>query len=149
MDRTITVLEWIDTQPNPKPWVMRGFPGKIRHLAWSSDSLLACASVEGVVIWKRDLNPLVGWNGNLLEGHTKVVEAIAFAPQTRHLASASADGCVRLWHNAERLTQTLRGTKGFSSLCWHPQGKFLAAGGSQGELSIWSQSQAGKGFGRA
>jgi WD40 repeat protein len=150
MDRTITVLEWMGEQPNPKPWVMRGFPGKIRHLAWSFNSLLAAASVEGVVIWKRDLDPSVGWKGNLLEGHTNVVEAIAFRPQTKHLASAGADGLVNLWHNADRLTQTLTGSsQGFSCLSWHPQGKFLAAGGSQREVLIWSLSQAGKGFSRA
>ena len=27
---------------------------------------------------------------------------------------------------------------GFSTLSWHPQGQFLAAGGEQGELMIWS-----------
>jgi WD40 repeat protein len=147
MDRTITVLEWIDEQPNPKPWVMRGFPGKIRHLAWSTHSLLASASVEGVVIWKRDLNPFVGWDGKLLEGHTKIVEAITFQPNTKHLASAGADGFVNLWHNADRLAETLAGTKGFSSLCWHPQGRFLAAGGNQGKLIIWAKAPTVKGFG--
>lgn len=149
LDRTITVLEWRDNEPNPKPWVMSGFPGKIRHLAWSFDSRLAAASVEGVVIWKRDLNPLVGWDGQLLEGHTKAVEAIAFQPNTKHLASAGADACVNLWHNAERLSQTLTQTQGFSSLCWHPQGKFLATGGGQGELLVWSQSQVGRGFSKS
>ena len=29
---------------------------------------------------------------------------------------------------------------GFSTLSWHPQGQFLAAGGEQGELIIWSTS---------
>lgn len=153
MDRTITVLEWLGDEPSPKPWAMRGFPGKIRHLAWSFDGstrtepLLACASIEGIVIWKRDLNPFVGWNGNLLEGHTQVVEAIAFQPQTQHLASAGADGLVSLWQNAKRPTHTLTGaSQGFSCLGWHPQGQSLAAGGSQGELFVWSQTQAGKGF---
>lgn len=153
LDRTITVLEWPGEHPNSKPWVMRGFPGKIRHLAWSplrsteSELCLAAASIEGVVIWERDPDPLIGWNGYVLESHTQAVEAIAFQPQTQHLASAGADGLISLWHNATRLTQTLNDApKGFSGLSWHPQGQFLAAGGSQGELFIWTQTQAAKGF---
>lgn len=152
LDRTITVLEWLGLTPESVPWVMRGFPGKIRHLAWSNDpsrpsSILASASVEGVVIWGRDPDPAIGWEGRVLEGHTQAVEAIAFQPQTQHLASAGADGFVNIWQNAERPTQSLTGAnQGFSCLCWHPQGQFLAAGGSQGGLFIWAQSQAGKGF---
>ncbi|WP_371915087.1 WD40 repeat domain-containing protein [Fischerella major] len=52
MDRTITVLEW----NNPNPWVMRGFPDKIRRLAWSDTSsksgapILAVSSVEGIAV---------------------------------------------------------------------------------------------------
>lgn len=153
MDRTVTVLEWLGNQPKPEPWVMRGFPGKVRHLAWSPEStadskpLFASTSVEGVVIWERDPDPFVGWESRLLEGHSEAVEAIAFQPQSQNLASAGTDGFVNIWHNADHLTQSLTGaSQGFSCLCWHPQGKFLAAGGSQGELLIWSQSQAGKGF---
>ncbi|WP_404791128.1 WD40 repeat domain-containing protein [Altericista sp. CCNU0014] len=153
MDRTITVIEWQDGQPSAQPWVMRGFPGKIRYLAWSSllpnasKPILASTSVEGIVIWERSLNPLVGWDGRVLENHTQAVEAIAFQPQAIHLASAGADGLVNIWQKAKHLTQTLTGAnQGFSCLGWHPKGQSLAAGGKQGELLIWSQTQAGKGF---
>ncbi len=153
LDRTITVLEWWDSEPNPKPWLLHGFPGKVRHLAWSSllppysNPLLASASMEGVVIWER--NSSVGWEGRVLKSHSQAVEAIAFQPQTQHLASAGADGAVSIWKNANRLAHTLTdASQGFSCLCWHPQGQSLAAGGSQGELFIWSQIQAGRGFSR-
>jgi WD40 repeat protein len=33
-------------------------------------------------------------------------------------------------------------TEGFSTLAWEPQGKFLAAGGDQGELIIWSSNNS-------
>lgn len=153
LDRTITVLEWRDNEPKPKPWVMSGFPGKVRLLDWSpllpthSNPLLASVSVEGVVIWERNINPLIGWEGRILENHSQAVEAIAFQPHTKNLASAGADGLVSLWQNAQRLTHTFTdASQGFSCLCWHPQGQSLAAGGSQGELFIWSQTQAAKGF---
>ena len=150
LDRTITVLEW----ENPHPWVMRGFPGKVRHLCWSGISakigspLLASASVEGIVIWEKQADELVGWEGRVLEQHEAVVESIQFQPNTLLFASAAADGSVCLWDKAKQLTQILNGApKGFSCLDWHPQGQYLAAGGQNGELIIWSKEMRGQGFG--
>jgi WD40 repeat protein len=148
MDRTITVLEW----NNPHPWVMRGFPGKIRQIAWSEAKnkldapLLASSSVEGIVVWSQ-ADELRGWEGRVLNQHTEVVQAISFQPGTFLLASASGDGCVCLWHKARRLSQVLEGVSdGFSCLAWHPQGHQLAAGGQNGDLLIWSKSRRGNGF---
>jgi WD40 repeat protein len=156
LDRTITVLEWRGNEPTPKPWVMSGFPGKVRHLAWSpllpthSNPLLASASVEGIVIWEKSINPLVGWDGRLLEGHSQAVEAIAFQPHRKLLASAGTDGFVSLWQGANRLAQTLQeGIQGFSCLGWHPSAQIVAAGGTQGELLVWSKTEYGKGFSKA
>lgn len=94
LDRTITVLEW----DNPHPWVMRGFPGKIRQLAWSDvptkagTSLLASASAEGIVVWEKQEDESLGWEGRVLTGHEGTVQSIHFQPDTQLLASAAADG---------------------------------------------------------
>ena len=151
MDRTIALMEW----NNPYPWVMRGFPGKIRSLAWSAAKtqvgapLLAACSVEGIVVWEKQADESLGWEGRVLEQHTAVVWAIAFHPQSFLLASAAEDGHVCLWHKARRLTQILTGAEaGFSCLAWHPTGQQLAAGGHNGELLIWSKAMRGQGFGR-
>jgi hypothetical protein len=69
-DFTIYVLTW----GNPNPWVMRGFPGKIRNLAWSRSTepepILAASSVEGVVVWtKQKHTSQDNWNGQLLDIH--------------------------------------------------------------------------------
>ncbi|MGB3237944.1 MAG: hypothetical protein WBB29_06600 [Geitlerinemataceae cyanobacterium] len=140
LDRTISVVEW----GNSYPWVMRGFPGKIRDLAWSSrptllgTPLLAAASAETIIIWEKQVKPDAGWDGWMLEGHLKFVSAIDFYPDTFLLASASEDGNVCLWHDAEQLKQTIEVSQaGVSCLAWQPQGQFLAAGGFEGELQIW------------
>ncbi len=153
MDRTITVLEWLPDGPSAYPWVMQGFPGKIRHLAWSTPKkpgdapLLASASVEGIVVWSRSRDPQVGWDGHLLEGHLSWVHGLAFQPQTQLLTSVAEDGLVGLWPDAQRLGAVLQGAPaGFSSLAWHPQGHYLAAGGQQGELCLWRQQSPGQGF---
>jgi WD40 repeat protein len=82
LDRTITVLEW----ENPHPWVMRGFPGKIRQLAWSDlptkvgVSLLASASAEGIVVWEKQEDESLGWESRVLAGHESSVQSIHFQP---------------------------------------------------------------------
>ncbi len=141
MDRSITVLQW----DNPDPWVMRGFPGKIRHLAWSQATtelgapILASSSVEGIVVWEKLEDDSQGWEARVLTNHVDVISAIAFAPQSFLLASTAADGWLCLWKESQEVSQILTGASaGFSSLAWHPQGKLLAAGGEQGELLIWS-----------
>ncbi|AFZ57185.1 DUF1513 domain-containing protein [Anabaena cylindrica FACHB-243] len=146
MDRSVTVLEW----GNPDPWVMRGFPGKIRQLAWSEVTtavgapLLASSSVEGVVVWEKSEDESLGWEARILTNHVDIINAIAFAPQSFLLASAGADGWLCLWNQATEVSQILTGVSaGFSTLAWHPSKSgvsppLLAAGGEQGELLIWS-----------
>ena len=151
LDSTLIVWEWGFFDP----WVMRGFPGKVRSLAWSEPvtpvgaSVLATACVEAVVVWEMHPDKSVGWDGRVLETHDGVVQAIAFQPKTFLLASAADDGGVCLWHKAKQVAQVLQGAPdGFSCLAWHPQGHQLAAGGQNGELLIWSKSTRAQGFGR-
>lgn len=161
MDRTITVIEWNNstasksagTSQDSFPWVMRGFPGKIRHLAWLQAKtqldtpLLASSSVEGIVVWEQ-ANESLGWEGRLLQEHSGVVQAIAFQPNSLLLASASSDGRVCLWQKAKKLVQSFQDApNGFSYLAWHLQGQQLAAEGQRGELLIWSKATRGQGFG--
>ncbi|MBR8840036.1 MAG: hypothetical protein DSM106950_40075 [Stigonema ocellatum SAG 48.90 = DSM 106950] len=151
LDQTLTVVEW----NNPEPWVMRGFPGKIRQLAWSEPHtqegapLLAVSSVDGIVVWEKQADESLGWSASVLTNHVDVIYAIAFAPKSFLLASAAGDGWICLWQKAQNLSQILTGvSSGFSCLAWHPQGKFLAAGGESGELVLWSKVTPGEGFER-
>ncbi|MDX2228726.1 MAG: WD40 repeat domain-containing protein [Leptolyngbyaceae cyanobacterium bins.349] len=141
LDSTLTVVEWARPEA---PWVMQGFPGKVRQLVWSSRTtstgapLLAVCSAEAIVVWARDADESVGWSNQLLEAHEDTVQAIAFQPRSLLLASAGADGWVCLWHTAQHLAQVLEGADdGFSCLSWHPDGTALAAGGTAGEWLIW------------
>jgi WD40 repeat protein len=151
LDRTITVLEW----ENPHPWVMRGFPGKIRQLSWSDlttkagASLLASSSAEGIVVWEKQEDEALGWEGRVLAGHEETVQSIGFQPNSLLLASAAADGWVYLWQKAKRQTQVFNGApNGFSCLSWHPKEDQLASGGQNGELLVWSKIGRRRGFGQ-
>nr|WP_254658051.1 hypothetical protein [Pleurocapsa sp. PCC 7327] len=146
LDYTITVLEW----NSPFPWVMRGFPGKIRNLAWSRASngkapLLAASSVEGIAVWKKAANEQEGWKAHILDLHDGVVQDLAFQPNSLLLASAGDDSWLCLWQKAKQARQILDDAgDGFSCLAWHPHGQLLAAGGQNGELLVWSESALGK-----
>jgi WD40 repeat protein len=151
MDRSITVMEW----ESPYPWMMRGFPGKVSHLAWSAQlkqgkfPIFAAASIEGIVLWEKDPDENVGWDSRLLGAHDGKVMGLAFQPATDLLASVGEDGCLFLWSKAKRLTQRLEGVaQAFSAMAWHPAATQLAAGGQQGELIVWQGQQRGQGFGR-
>ena len=157
MDRTICVLEteFIIKAQQAEPWLMHGFPGKIRHLGWSkittskNGPLLASSSVEGIVVWEKQDDKSLGWGATVLSEHRNIVESIAFAPNSLTLASAGADGWLCLWKKAKRVTQVLQGApKGFACLAWHPQGSKIAAGGQNGELLVWSKAKRALGFGR-
>jgi WD40 repeat protein len=147
LDQTVTVLEW----GNASPWVMQGFPAKVRQIAWSDVSaqvgtpLLAAVSAEGIVVWERQVDEPEVWENRFLLEHTGNVRSVQFQPNTQLLASAAADRQLNLWSNARHLAQRLDGA-GFSCLAWNSDGSQLAAGGEQGELCVWSPIQ--RGFGR-
>ena len=101
--------------------------------------------LEGITIWNFDVKSQ-NWQSHVLQ-HQKMVQAIAFAPNSPLLASAGDDACIKLWQQGKKLIQTLKGVAGFSCLAWHPTAKYLAAGGQNGELTIWQQPISGRGFG--
>ncbi|MBE7382253.1 MAG: hypothetical protein F6J95_012690 [Leptolyngbya sp. SIO1E4] len=149
LDRTLLVWPFNSADP----WQMSGFPGKVRQLAWSDVTvgqapLLATASGTDVIVWRKQSDANDGWNAEVLDLHEQRVNAIAFQPGSTLLASAAEDGWICLWQKAQRATQILEGaSQGFSVLSWSPNGKWLAAGGQQGEWLVWKQSNRGKGFG--
>jgi WD40 repeat protein len=150
-DHSIGVLDWSKVQhlrheptdENDLPSLMRGFPGKIRQLAWadlppSADlpPILAAATRELVTMWMQSPE---GWDSWVLDLHNDTVLDVAFQPKTGWLASLSEDGWIILWQAALEAAQVLEGAEaGFSCLAWHPTGQHLAAGGQQGELLVWS-----------
>jgi len=122
---------------------MRGFPGKIRQMAWAQKAdgtespMFAIATRELLVLWQ--LSSESGWQNWMLDIHNDNVLDVAFQPNTDLLASASAEGWVILWKGATEVAQILDGAKtGFSCIAWHPTGEHLAAGGQQGEVIIWT-----------
>ena len=150
-DNSVGVLTWNNVsalkqspdKPGDLPILLAGLPGKVRQLAWADipdvdrSPILATATRNLIVMWI--LVPDEGWQNWLLDLHQDTVLDVAFQPQTGLLASLSEDGCILLWQAAIEPMQVLKGAQeGFSCLTWHPTGEYLAAGGQQGEVLVWS-----------
>lgn len=139
-DRTLSILQW----GSPPPWLMQGFPAKVRQVAWAANSQsLAAVCAEGITIWQWERQ---SWkNQRVLQGHTGSVRAVSF--HESQLASVGDDARVCLWQG-KKLAQTLKGpVNGCTGLVWHPAGTAIAVGGCHGEVYLWQRRPAARGFG--
>src|SRR5262249_37094711 len=78
--------------------------------------------------------------GRALTGHTATVDAVAFSPDGRTVASGSVDHSVRLWETATG--QEVRCFEGHAEdvkgVAFAPNGRVLASAGVDGVVLLWT-----------
>ena len=97
---------------------------------------LAVSSSMGIWLY----NVRNGAEVALLSGHEKNVQAIAYAPDGKMLASAGIDGTIRLWNlkMGESMATLTGHNASVSSVAFSPDGKQLVSGGAGGTVRLWS-----------
>ncbi len=120
---------------------LRSNGSRVLYADFSPDAQLVAAAMEDktVNLWDWQSGRLL----KSLHSHTDQINYLAFNPKGDWLATASDDETVKLWQldpgsQADyQLQRTLRGSDGFMSVKFSPDGKLIAAGGHNNEIRIW------------
>ena len=129
-----------DYHPTVRLWNLRGpvdaeavalkredFPFLNMHAAFDpSGRWLATAHTQSVALW-----PVGGPLPVTFTSHEGYVESVAFAPDGKHLVSASIDGTVRVWplESGDPSRVILEEDVNFPILAMDPAGKFVVVSG--------------------
>ena len=121
---------------------LSGHSGRVWHLDWSpSGALLAtCGADRSILIYKY-LSPLWTLVDRLDGSHTKSIRKIKWSRSESHLASASFDGTIVIWHKNSSSMEGVLTLEGHESevkgISWSLEDRYLATCGRDKTIWIW------------
>jgi WD40 repeat protein len=119
--------------------------GRVLDLAFRPGTTFLAVLGDDGTVHLYNANPAVNVDEpepepmRVLSDFSGAVNDLALSPDGSQLASAHADGSIRLWDlSAGNLLATLHGHSGpVTSLSYKPSGNRLVSGGNDGSLRIW------------
>lgn len=117
---------------------MSGYEGKVKELSFARDSrFLATGGGREACLWDCSGAGPEGREPTMLPHDAKVC-AVAFQHAHNLLATASADGVVRLWspERANPLRATVKMPAAATKLAWSPDDSLLAIGSEKGAVYV-------------
>jgi len=119
-------------------WHGRG--GPVTAVGWSPDGRTLAGGTEDGGVWiGQATGDSIAWDAEPLGRHDGRVWSTAVAPDGASVASASADGTVRIWAIPERKPVATLGTIGKAAYAaaFSRNGRLLATGGRDRVLRLW------------
>jgi len=103
-----------------------------------ADDLVAGAGrLRRIPLWRAEGGQLQE-AAELRNGHQEWIQALAFSPRDRILASADKAGVIQLWNIDSQARHSVLGhVDQIWSLAWSPDGKILASAGGAGLIRLW------------
>ena len=139
-----TVIPGLVSSPTPlsggRRWQMyTKLPGtSAENVAWSPDGRWL-AIANGQIVRLMDYQNSSPELKLVLAGHNDNVKAVRFNTMGDRLATASADGTVRIWDADGREVFVYRDHEdAVHDVSWHPDGTRLASASLDGTVRIWS-----------